>query len=317
MKGKITLLVCVAVLAFGIALFAGPHSINPFRMDGTEEEILLHVRLPRVFAAALIGIALGSSGAVLQGILRNPLADPYILGLSSGASLAASAGLILGIASFAVPLLAFFGAVVTGGIVGIMSMRRGGIWPERLLLAGIGLGFLFSALLMLLMSLSTDEGLRRAILWMFGDLSTAEWSTIPYGLFFITTGIVIALLRSRALNSLILGDDLAHSLGFSPQRERLILFVSVCLMTSSSVSMGGMIGFIGLLMPHIMRFLVGSNNALLIPCSALAGGSILMISDLLGRTVIAPTEIPSGIITTLIGAPYFLYLLKKRDILNE
>lgn len=317
MKKKILLLLTVTLLAFGIALFTGPHFISPFRMSDMEEEILLQVRLPRVLAAALIGVALGSSGAVLQGILRNPLADPYILGLSSGASLTASAGLILGSATFAVPLLAFAGAVITGGIVGIMSMRRGGIWPERLLLAGIGLGFLFSALLMLMMSLSTDEGLRRAILWMFGDLSTVEWSTIPYGLVFIAGGIVIALLRSRALNSLLLGDDLAHSLGFSPQRERLVLFVAVCLMTSSSVSLGGMIGFIGLLMPHIMRFLVGSNNALLVPCSALAGGSILMISDLLGRSVIAPTEIPSGIITTLIGAPYFLYLLKKRDILNE
>lgn len=317
MNKNIVILIFASIAAFTLALFAGQHPINPLAINDIERDILLNIRLPRVIAAALIGIALGSSGAVLQGVLRNPLADPYILGLSSGASLLASAGLIFGLGSLSIPLLAFLGAVSTGGLVGMMSLRKGGLLPERLLLAGIGLGFLFSALLMLLMSLTTDEGLRRAVLWLFGDLSTTDWSLLPFGVVLIAAGLFLAVMRSRALNSLMLGDELAHSLGFSPGKERLILFLSVCLMTSSSVSMGGMIGFIGLLMPHIMRFFVGSDNALLIPSSALAGGALLMLSDLAGRTVIAPVELPSGIITTLIGAPYFLYLLKKRDILNE
>lgn len=316
MKRRMALLVLITGSVFGLCLFAGPHGINPFNMNVLDRVILFEVRLPRVLAGALVGIALGASGAVLQGVLRNPLADPYILGLSSGASLAAASGLILGIALPATPLLAFAGAAITGGLVGILSFRRGGMLPERMLLAGIGLGFLLSALLMVLMSLASNEGLRRAILWMFGDLANAEWSLIPYGFVFIAAGLLLASARAKALNSLMLGDDLSHSLGFSPHRERLVLFVAVCLMTSASVSLGGMIGFIGLLMPHIMRFFVGADNKALVPSSALAGGVVLMLSDLAGRTVISPAELPSGVITTLVGAPYFLYLLRRRDILH-
>jgi iron complex transport system permease protein len=316
MKRKIFLLILILCAVFAVSLFTGPTPINPFTARGVEREILLQIRLPRVMVAAMIGMALGSSGAVLQGILRNPLADPYILGLSSGAALTASAGLLFGLGTLATPVSAFIGASATGALVGVMGARRGGIWPERLLLAGIGLGFLFSALLMLLMSVSRDEGLRRTILWMFGDLSMAEWSLIPYGLVFIASGILLAFFRAKALNGLMLGDDLAHSLGFSPARERLMLFSAVCLMTAASVSIGGMIGFIGLLMPHIARFLVGSDNRALIPSSAIGGACLLIISDLIGRSILSPVELPSGIVTAIIGAPYFLYLLGKKEMLH-
>jgi iron complex transport system permease protein len=264
-------------------------------------------------------MALGASGAVLQGILRNPLADPYILGISSGASLSAALGIIGGmtfLGSFTVPALAFGGALVTGGIVGAMGWKRGGLWPERLLLAGVGLSFLFSALLMLMMSISTDEGLRRAMLWIFGDLSMSEWQRIPYGLAFVSAGLILSTTRAKALNALILGDELAHSLGFAPQRERFILFVSVGLMTASSVSLGGMIGFVGLLVPHIMRFFLGADSRMLIPASALGGGSLLCIADLISRSLLPPMELPAGVITAIIGAPYFLYLLRRKDVLS-
>lgn len=288
-------------------------------LSDTDREILLFIRLPRVVVAFLMGIALGTSGALLQGILRNPLADPYILGISSGASLTAALGIIGGLSflgSFTIPVLAFAGAVVTGGIVGVMGWKRGGLWPERLLLAGVGLSFLFSALLMLMMSISTDEGLRRAMLWIFGDLSMSEWSRIPYGLAFVVAGILLSITRAKALNALILGDDFAHSLGFSPQRERMILFVSVGLMTAASVSLGGMIGFIGLLVPHIMRFFLGADSRLLIPASALGGGSLLCIADLISRSLFPPMELPAGVVTAIIGAPYFLYLLRRKDVLS-
>ncbi len=302
-----------------LALFIGPKAINPLNVNEVEKEILVSIRLPRVLVSVLIGMALGASGAVLQGILRNPLADPYILGISSGAAMTAAGGIILGISfhgTVTIPLLAFIGALFTGVFVGAMGWKRGGFWPERLLLAGIGLGFLFSAILMLIMSISSDEGLRRAIHWIFGDLSLSEWSIIPYASVLILTGYIISLLRSKALNALILGDEITHSLGFSPRRERFILFVSVSLMTSASVSLGGTIGFIGLLMPHIGRFLTGSDSKTLIPVSALGGGMLLCIADLIGKSVLSPMELPAGIITALIGAPYFLYLLRRKDVLN-
>jgi iron complex transport system permease protein len=318
-KVRIVLLAAIVVLIAAGSVFLGPRMISPFGLSDTDREILVSIRLPRVLVALLMGMALGASGALLQGILRNPLADPYILGISSGASLTAALGIIGGfsfLGSFTVPALAFVGAVVTGAIVGIMGWKRGGLWPERLLLAGVGLSFLFSALLMLMMSVSTDEGLRRAMLWIFGDLSMSEWSRIPYGLAFVAAGMLLSATRAKALNALILGDEFAHSLGFAPQRERLILFISVGLMTAASVSLGGMIGFIGLLIPHIMRFFLGADSRLLIPASALGGGALLCIADLVSRSLLPPMELPAGVITAIIGAPYFLYLLRRKNVLS-
>jgi len=201
-------------------------------------------------------------------------------------------------------------------LVGVFGWRRGGLWPERLLLAGVGLSFLFHAVLMLLMSISTDEGLRRAVLWIFGDLSIADWSLIPYGFVFVVSGLIISISRARALNALILGDEFAHSLGFSVHKERFLLFISMALMTAASVSLGGTIGFIGLLIPHIMRFVAGADSRVLIPVSAIGGGMFLCLADLIGRSLMPPMEIPSGIITAIIGAPYFLYLLRRKDVLS-
>lgn len=316
---KLFPLTALFVVIFLIAIFTGPKMINPFDLDSMDKEIVVSIRLPRVMISILIGIALGASGAVLQGILRNPLADPYILGISSGASLSAALGLLSGLyifGRFTIPLTAFIGASVVTILVGAFGWKRGMLWPERLLLAGVGLSFLFHALLMLIMSISTDEGLRRAALWIFGDLSIADLSLIPYGFVPIISGLLISMFRAKALNALILGDEFAHSLGFSVRRERLLLFAAIALMTSASVSLGGIIGFIGLLMPHMVRFLSGADNRVLIPGSALSGGAFLCIADLIGKSIIPPMEIPSGIVTAIIGAPYFLYLLRRRDVLS-
>ena len=316
---KMGLFIGAAVLVLALALFTGPRTINPFGMTDLERDILFNIRLPRVVVALLMGMALGASGAVLQGVLRNPLADPYILGISSGASLAAAFGLLSGFYLFgrvSVPVTAFIGASLVSVLVGAFGWKRGGLWPERLLLAGIGLNFLFSAVLMLLMSVSSDEGLRRAVLWMFGDLSMADWTLIPSALAFIVLGLGLALWRSRALNALILGDEFAHSLGVAVQQERLLMFGAMALMTSASVSLGGTIGFIGLLMPHIVRFLLGADSRVLVPASAIAGGAFLCLADLIGRSLMPPMELPSGTVTALIGAPYFLYLLRRKDVLS-
>jgi iron complex transport system permease protein len=169
---------------------------------------------------------------------------------------------------------------------------------------------------MLIMSISTDEGMRRATLWIFGDLSMSDWQRIPYGLVFVLVGMVLSMSRTKALNALILGDELAHSLGFTPQRERFILFFAVALMTAASVSLGGMIGFIGLLMPHIMRFFIGADSRMLVPASAIGGGALLCVADLISKSVLPPMELPTGVITALIGAPYFLYLLRRKNVLS-
>jgi len=318
MKLRMLVLALIIILACAASLFLGPTVINPLSMDETAREILFLIRGPRIVVALLMGMALGASGAVLQGILRNPLADPYILGISSGASLTAALGIIGGVAffgTFTIPVLAFAGAVITGSLVGMMGWKRGGLWPERLLLAGVGLSFLFSALLMLMMSISTDEGLRKAMLWIFGDLSMSEWSRIPYGVAFVAAGIMVAAFRAKALNALILGDEFAHSLGFAPHRERVLLFISVGLMTAASVSLG-MIGFIGLLIPHIMRFFMGADSRMLVPASALGGGALLCLADLISRSVLPPMELPAGIITAIIGSPYFLYMLRRKNVLS-
>jgi iron complex transport system permease protein len=319
MKRSVLIILLLSAGVFVGTLFIGPKLINPFSLTPLSLKILIHIRLPRVVVSILMGAALGASGAVLQGFLRNPLADPYILGLSGGAALLATGGILLGATAlglFTIPVLAFGGSILTGLMVGLLGYRRGMLLPDRLLLAGVGLGFLFSALLMLLMSISSDEGLRRAILWIFGDLSMADWSLIPYGAVVITGGLVLALWRAKALNALMLGDEVAYSLGFSPYRERLLLFISVGLMTAASVSLGGLVGFIGLLVPHIVRFLAGADARVVIPLSALTGATMLCIADTIGRTAVAPMELPSGIITAIIGAPYFLYLLRRQEILG-
>jgi iron complex transport system permease protein len=293
---RMGIVMLVAALIIACSVFLGPRIIPPFSLSETDREILLSIRMPRVIVAFLMGMALGASGAVLQGVLRNPLADSYILGISSGASLTAALGIIGGLTflgAFTIPVLAFIGAVATGGIVGVMGWKRGGLWPERLLLAGVGLSSLFSAL-----------------------LSMSEWRRVPYGLAFVLAGVVLSTARAKALNALILGDDFAHSLGFDPHRERFAFFVSVGLMTAASVSLGGMIGFIGLLVPHIMRFFIGSDSKVLVPASALGGGALLCIADLISRSVLPPMELPAGVVTAIIGVPYFLYLLRRKDVLS-
>src|SRR4030067_3346629 len=229
MKTKLTLITMFAAMIFALALFIGPKPISPFNLGEMGKDILISIRLPRIIVSILMGMALGASGAVLQGILRNPLADPYILGISSGASLTAAIGIIAGLTFWGIvtiPLLAFTGALITGIFVGAMGWKRGGFWPERLLLAGGGLGFLFLAMLMLLMSISSDEGLRRATLWIFGALSIADWSIIPYGFIFIALGLTISIWRAKALNALIFGDEVLHSLCFFPPQEGVFFFLS-------------------------------------------------------------------------------------------
>ncbi len=306
---------CIASLCIiVVSIASGQRLLNPFILDSETCRTLLAIRLPRTAVALLMGGALGASGAILQGIFRNPLADPYILGISSGASLAASFGLMFGISLFtlSVPILAFIGAIATGAAVVVLGHGWKGLQPERLLLAGVGIGFFLSAVLMLVMTISVDDGLKRAILWMSGDLSMVDWGLLHVGLLFILTGLVLALTRRKGLNALTLGDDIAYSLGFNPTRERLYLFIAASLMTAAAVSLGGVVGFIGLVVPHVVRRHIGSDATVVLPLSVVAGGTLLCFADAIGRTVAAPLELPAGVIAALIGSPYFIYLLGQR-----
>jgi iron complex transport system permease protein len=303
---------CMVFVLF-LSLSMGQEAINLFSLDPLQMKILFELRLPRVVVALLMGASLGLAGAVLQGVFRNPLADPYILGTSSGAALAAAFGLLAsqGSAFWLVPTLAFAGAVLTSGVVVALGRDAWGVRSERLLLAGVGIGFFLSAILMLVMSLAQADGVKRALLWMAGDLAGADWSLVPLAAILMVIGFLLAICRRRGLNALALGDEVAFGLGLEPARERIILVLAASLLTASSVALGGIVGFVGLMVPHGVRALVGADARRVLPLSAVGGGMLLCLADTVGRSILPPIEIPAGVVTALIGAPCFLFMLRR------
>ena len=303
---------CLVVVLL-LSLFLGQQTINPFQLDPLQLKIVLELRLPRIVVALLMGGSLGVAGAILQGVFRNPLADPYVLGTSSGAALAAAFGLLAtqGTGVWLVPVLALTGALVTSAVVVSLGRDAWGVRAERLLLAGVGIGFFLSAILMLVMSLAQADGVKRALLWMAGDLAGADWSVVPVASLLMLFGFVLALARRRGLNALALGDEVAFGLGLEPGRERTLLVLAASLLTAASVALGGIVGFVGLMVPHAVRALVGADARRVLPLSALGGGMLLCLADTVGRSVLPPVEIPAGVVTALIGAPWFLIMLRR------
>lgn len=307
-----TMLGCL-VLVLLLSLSLGQQTINPFQLDPLQLKIVLDLRLPRIVVALLMGGSLGVAGAILQGVFRNPLADPYVLGTSSGAALAAAFGLLAtqGTGVWLVPVLALTGALVTSAVVVSLGRDAWGVRAERLLLAGVGIGFFLSAILMLVMSLAQADGVKRALLWMAGDLAGADWSVVPVASLLMLFGFLLALARRRGLNALALGDEVAFGLGLEPGRERTLLVLAASLLTAASVALGGIVGFVGLMVPHAVRALVGADARRVLPLSALGGGMLLCLADTVGRSVLPPVEIPAGVVTALIGAPWFLIMLRR------
>lgn len=303
---------CLALVLL-LSLSLGQQTINPFQLDPLQLKIVLDLRLPRIVVALLMGGSLGVAGAILQGVFRNPLADPYVLGTSSGAALAAAFGLLAtqGTGVWLVPVLALTGALVTSAVVVSLGRDAWGVRAERLLLAGVGIGFFLSAILMLVMSLAQADGVKRALLWMAGDLAGADWSVVPVASLLMLLGFVLALARRRGLNALALGDEVAFGLGLEPGRERTLLVLAASLLTAASVALGGIVGFVGLMVPHAVRALVGADARRVLPLSALGGGMLLCLADTVGRSVLPPVEIPAGVVTALIGAPWFLIMLRR------
>jgi len=280
----------------------------------TERTIILSLRLPRAILAGFVGAGLSVSGATFQALLRNPLADPYILGVSSGAAVGAILAILLGLGtfSFGLPLASFVGAFLTILVVFYFGRQDGKIHPNTLLLAGVIIGSFLSALIMFFLSVSQREELHTIIFWLMGDFSFSNARAILIISPYILSGVFLLYLRSRQLNLILSGEENAVQLGVDVEKLKLISYLSASLITAASVSVCGLIGFVGLIIPHSVRLIFGPDHRLLIPSAALLGASFLVASDTFARTLLAPVELPVGVVTAAFGGPFFIYLLRTR-----
>jgi iron complex transport system permease protein len=295
-------------------LFSGwtAHGAGP-SVDPLFPVIVMDVRLPRILAAALVGGGLALSGAVFQGILLNPLADPYTLGVSAGAAFGASLAFLLNLtslASWSVPLFAFLGAVATLAVVIQLSTSAGGLSSNNLILSGIIVAAILAAAISLLKYLA-DEQVAVIIFWLMGSFASQNWSDVLLVALTLAAGSAVVIYFGRDLNLLALGERTAASLGVETRRTMLILLVTASLVAAVCVAVSGIIGFVGLLVPHTMRALTGPDHRRLLPVCLLAGAVLLVAADTLTRAVL-PTEVPIGILTALMGGPFFCYLFWKR-----
>jgi len=274
--------------------------------------IIWQLRIPRVILGIIVGASLGVSGAVLQGLLKNPLADPYVLGVSSGAAVGIALGILSGVTVlWSVPLFGFMGALLTLLLVYLIAVKNGKLPILSLVLAGIIVNAVFSSIIMLLLSFA-DQKMQGIMLWLMGNLSIVNVELLPFAGVLLCILSICALAFYRELNMLTAGEESAISFGVKTESVKKILFIIVSLLTAVAVSLSGMIGFIGLVVPHIVRFCVGSNYKWVLPGSMLAGSSILVLSDLIARSIIPSVEMPVGVVTALIGGPLFIVLLKRR-----
>lgn len=279
--------------------------------DGSPEwTVIWNIRLPRVILASLVGINLALSGAILQGVMGNPLADPGVIGISSGAGLFGIFILIvLPQYQSLVPIAAFFGAMLASTIIYILAWK-GGIQPIRVILAGAAVSAMFGAGISATLVFYSDR-VAGALDFMNGSLSAGSWKDVKMILPYTLLGLVSALFMSRKMNILILGDDVARGLGLSVERTRLLFTALAALLAASAVSAVGLLGFVGLIVPHTVRLLIGNDYKYMLPASALLGAALVMLSDTFARTVMSPMEIPVGVVMAILGAPFFLYLLRK------
>ncbi len=278
----------------------------------TIQEIIFNIRIPRLLLAIGVGGGLSVAGAVFQSLLMNPLADPYILGVSSGGSFGAVLALLLGLSFIWVELFSVVGASIVILLVFLIGHRFGKLQPNILLLTGVMIGAFFSALILLLLTFLNDT-LRTAIFWLVGNLAMADnFSAYYIVIFSLILSIVLSLFGYK-LNLLAMGDEDASNLGLNPKRIKSVVYILASVLVGIIVSVSGIIGFVGLLIPHVVRIIFGSDNRIVVPASFLVGAIFLLFTDTIARTVILPSELPVGVVTAMIGAPAFIYLLKKRE----
>lgn len=308
------ILLCLACGVLATALGSVAHSPESWwyaltHPGSREGELLWRLRIPRAGAAFVVGALLAVAGCLMQVLLRNPLADPYILGVSGGSALFALVGMSLGLAAAFTPLLALAGALVS--ILIVFGLARGsGPWSgTRLLLTGVVTAAGWGALISLVLATGPDNSLRGMLFWLMGDLSYARLPAWSFVVLLVVLGVVLA--QARSLNVLSMGETTARLLGESTHRLLWGIYFLASLLTATAVSVAGSIGFVGLIVPHLMRLLVGSDHRVLVPAATLFGGAFLVLSDTLARTVIAPRQLPVGVITALLGVPLFLLLLNR------
>jgi iron complex transport system permease protein len=292
--------------------------ITPSSPDiyGAPLSLDIDIRLPRILLAGLVGAALAVAGATYQGLFRNPLADPYLLGVASGAGLGATIAMLTPftlawMAFGAVPLFAFIGAIGAVAVVYLLARVGKTLPATTLILAGVALSALLASITSYLMTISGEE-LHGIVFWLLGGLYLTKWSEVWTVLPCVLAGLVVIWIHARPLNVMQLDEEQAQQLGINVERVKLILLAAATLITSSAICFTGLIGFVGILIPHAVRLIWGPDYRFLLPLSTLVGAIFLILADTLARTIIPPTEIPVGIITALCGAPFFLYLLRRR-----
>ncbi|MGD2023063.1 MAG: iron ABC transporter permease [Desulfobacterales bacterium] len=315
------ILIVVLVTALFLGLSFGPtggvsQTINALFDRGHDNPmvhtIIWQIRFPRVLLAALVGATLSLGGLVFQALLRNPLAEPYILGISGGSAIGAIVGILLGLSRFpGVSLTAFVGSLATLGLLLVMTTGQSILKKESLLLSGVMVNAFCSAVILFLISLAQDARLHNILFWLMGDLSVANMQQVGILAAMLVPCFILIFWLSHSMNLLLMGKELALTMGVNIRQISLILMITASFMVSVTVSFCGLLGFIGLVMPHLLRLLWGSDHRVLVPACILGGGAFLAACDLLARTLPEQGEMPPGVITALIGAPLFVYLLKR------
>jgi iron complex transport system permease protein len=309
-----TFIIAVVGLCIGSVPISFADLFNTFfsqNVNDTYSQIIFEIRLPRVMLAIAVGGGLSVVGGVFQAILMNPLAEPYILGISSGGAFGAVISFLLGTAFIGTQLFAFAGALLVIFLVFMFSKRYGEIDPTRLLLSGVMIGSFFAAAILLMMNLLNDS-LRSVVFWLMGNLATAEKQYVYFVFPFSLIISFFLMLNAHKYNVMALGSENAKYLGVNVKLVNNVTYILSSFLVGSIVSVSGIIGFVGLLIPHLCRLIFGIDNRLVIPASFFIGASYIVIADTIARTVIAPAELPVGAITALIGAPVFIYLMRKK-----
>jgi iron complex transport system permease protein len=286
--------------------------LGQYDPDSMLHTIIWRIRLPRVLLAALVGATLSLGGLVFQALLRNLLAEPYILGISGGSAIGAIAGILLGLSRFpGVSLFAFLGSMATLALILVMTSGQSVLKKESLLLSGVMVNAFCSSVIMFLISVTRDAKLHNIIFWLMGDLSTADIRQVGLLAAMLLPCFVIIFWHSHAMNLLLMGKEMAQTTGISIKVVTITLLVTASFMVSATVSHCGLIGFVGLVMPHLLRLILGPDHRILTPACILGGGAYLVVCDLLARTLPQQGEMPAGVVTAIIGAPLFIILLKK------